>query len=154
PAAFIQEPEDEDSDAALVLPSAPEPGDPWLVRLRYEGKGVLHDWGDGHYAVGARESWYPNLGSFAELADFDLAYDVPKGNQVVSVGDRVEDRTEKDRQVSVWNARRVRVAGFNYGKFRYLENDDPDSGLKLEVYTNSGISDVHRERRVPDSKVF
>ncbi len=146
PAAFIQERLDEDSNAAVVLPRAPAPGEPWLLRLRYEGKDVLRDRGDGNFAVGARESWYPNLGSFRDLATFDLTYRVPKGNQVVSVGAPVADRVEGDLQVSVWKADKpIRVAGFNYGKFRRLEKDDPDSGLRIQVFTNSGTPDFVRE---------
>jgi Peptidase family M1 domain len=145
PADFIQEKVDEDSEAALVLPHAVPPGEPWLLRLRYEGNDVLRGRGDGVYAVGARESWYPNLGTFRELSDFDLTYRVPKGNQIVSVGTRTDDRTEGDVQVSVWRAEHVRVAGFNYGKFRRLEKDDPDSGMKIEVFTNPGTPDLVRE---------
>jgi aminopeptidase N len=145
-AAVIQEKQDEDSDAALVLPRAPIPGEPVQVRIRYEGKDVLRSRGDGIYAVGARESWYPNLGSFHAPSTFALTYRVPKGNQVVSVGDRTDDRTEGDLEVSVWKTDRpIRVAGFNYGKFRKLEKDDPDSGLKLEVFTNPGTPDIVRE---------
>jgi hypothetical protein len=146
PAAFIQEKPDEDSEAAVVLPRAPAPGEPWLLRLRYEGRDVLRDRGDGNFAVGARESWYPNLGSFRDLATFDLTYRVPKGNQVVSVGQPVGDRVEGDLQVSVWKAERpIRVAGFNYGKFRRIEKNDADSGLRIEVFTNPGTPDLVRE---------
>ena len=146
PAAFIQEKEDEDSEAAVVLPRAPHTGDPGLLRIRYAGKEVLLNRGEGNYAVEARESWYPNLGSFRVPATFDLTYRVPKGNQVVSVGDRVDDKLVGDLQVSVWKAAQpIRVAGFNYGTFRKIEKDDPDSGLKIEVYTNPGTPDLVRE---------
>jgi len=146
PAAFIQEKLDEDSDAAVVLPRAPAPGEPWLLRLGYEGKDVLRDRGDGNFAVGARESWYPNLGTFRDLATFDLTYRVPKGNQVVSVGTPVRESVEGDLQVSVWKAERpIRVAGFNYGKFRRLEKEDADSGLRIQVFTNPGTPDLVRE---------
>ncbi|HWZ84917.1 MAG TPA: hypothetical protein VN032_01870, partial [Thermoanaerobaculia bacterium] len=145
-AAVIQEKEDEDSDAAVVFPRAPLPGEPWLLRLHYGGKDVLRNRGDGNYAVGARENWYPNLGTFRTLATFDLIYRVPKGNQVVSVGERVDDQTVGELQVSTWKARRpIRVAGFNYGKFRRIEKDDAESGLKIEVYTNPGTPDIVRE---------
>jgi hypothetical protein len=146
PVAFIQEHPDEDAGAAVVLPRAPAPGEPWLLRLRYEGKDVLRDRGDGNFAVGARESWYPNLGSFRDVATFDLTYRVPKGNQVVSVGRPVGDHLEGELQVSAWKAERpIRVAGFNYGKFRRLEKDDPESGLHIEVFTNPGTPDLVRE---------
>jgi hypothetical protein len=146
PLAVVQEKEDEDSEAAVVLPAAMPAGDPLFLRLRYEGKDVLRDRGEGNFAVGARESWYPNLGTFRTLAAFDLTYRVPKGRQVVSVGERLSDRVEGDAQVSVWRTDRpIRVAGFNYGKFRRLETDDKESGLKIEVFTNPGTPDLIQE---------
>lgn len=146
PVGVVQEKEDEDSDAAVVLPAEMPAADTLFLRLRYEGKDVLQDRGDGNFAVTARESWYPNLGSFRTLATFALTYRVPKGRQVASVGQRVSDRVEGETQVSVWNATRpIRVAGFNYGKFRHLETDDKDSGLKIEVYTNAGTPDLIKE---------
>ena len=39
----------------------------------------------------------------------------------------------------------IRVAGFNYGKFRRLERADPDSGMTVDVYTNPGEPDFVRE---------
>jgi hypothetical protein len=146
PAAFIQEKDEEDSNPAVVLPTPAEAGATLRVRLRYAGKDVLHDTGDGSFAVGARQSWYPNLGSFRDTATFDLTYRVPKGKQVVSVGERVSDRAEGNTQVSVWKAARpIRVAGFNYGKFRRLDENDKDSGMKIEVFTNPGTPDIVHE---------
>ena len=146
PAAFVQEKEEEDSNPAVVLPAAPPPGVAVRVRLRYEGKEVLYDTGDGSFAVRARQSWYPNMGSFRDLATFDLSYRTPKGKQIVSVGQRVSEKTEGNDLVSTWkSALPVRVAGFNYGKFRKLDTDDKDSGMKLEVFTNPGTPDIIQE---------
>ncbi len=146
PIAFIQEKAEEDSDAAVVLAFAPPAGALVRLRISYEGKDVLRDMGEGTFAVGARQSWYPNLGSFRDLATFDLTYRVPKGRQVVSVGERISDKVEGDAQVSVWKAERpIRVAGFNYGKFRMIDSDDKDSGMKLQVYSNTGTPDVIAE---------
>jgi hypothetical protein len=146
PMPVIQEKVDEDSESAVVLPVAAIPGEPRRLRVRYEGRDVLNNRGDGVYAVGARESWYPNLGSFQVPATFALTYRVPRGNDVISVGTRVEDRADGELQLSTWKADRpIRVAGFNYGRFRRVEKDDPDSGVKIEVYTNPGTPDVVRE---------
>ena len=146
PAAYIQEKEDEDSDAAVVLPAAPDAGTSLRLRLRYEGKDVLHSRGEGTFAVEARQSWYPNLGTFREPATFDLTYRIPKGKQVVSVGERVSEKTEGGVNVSVWRAARpIRVAGFNYGKFRRLDADDKESGMRIEVYTNPTTPDIVEE---------
>jgi hypothetical protein len=146
PAAFLQENEDEDADVAVLLPEPIPEGQTIWLRLTYEGKDVLRDAGDGNFLVGARDSWYPNLGTFTDLASFDLTYRCPKGYQIVSVGELVADRVEGDDRVSIWKSEYpIRVAGFNYGRFRRLERTDPESGVTVDVYTNPGEPDFVRE---------
>lgn len=146
PAAFIQEKDEEDSDPAVVLPEGSAANGTCRLRLVYEGKEVLRDMGEGTFAVGARQSWYPNLGTFLDSATYDLTYSVPKGRQVVSVGDRLSDKVEGDAQVSEWKAPTpIRVAGFNYGKFKRIDSDDRDSGMKIEVFSNPGTPDIINE---------
>jgi len=145
PVPFVQENEDEDADLALVMPRPLTARQLYRVRLEYEGKDVLQDAGDGNF-VGARDSWYPNLGTFTELARYDLTYHCPKALQIVSVGELVEDRIEGDQRVSIWKSERpLRVAGFNYGKFRRRGQTDSVSGLTVEVYTNPGEPDFLRQ---------
>ncbi len=146
PLPFVQEAKDEDADAAVVLPEPLAGGAEVLLRLSYEGEDVLSDAGDGNFVVSARTSWYPNLGTLSDLATYELTYRVPAKNQVVSVGKLVESREEGAHNVSVWRADRpVRVAGFNYGRFKLLERKDEETGLLLKVYTNPGTPDIIRE---------
>lgn len=146
PVVFVQENEDEDADLAVVMPRPLTAGQLYRVRLEYEGKDVLQDAGDGNFLVGARESWYPNLGTFTELARYDLTYHCPKALQIVSVGELLEDRVEGDQRISIWKSvRPFRVAGFNYGKFRRRGQTDSVSGLTVEVYTNPGEPDFLRQ---------
>jgi hypothetical protein len=141
--SFIQEVKNEDSDAAVVLPAALSRGETIRLRLVYEGSEVLYDAGDGNFAVGARTSWYPNLGVFEDPATYDLTFRIPKSYEIVSVGNLVDSRVENDARISTWTAERpIRVAGFNYGKFKRLEQKDPDSGLHIQVFTNPGIPDA------------
>ena len=152
--AFVQEDKEEDSDAAVVLPKTLSRGETARLRLVYEGAEVLYDAGDGNFAVGARTSWYPNLGVFEDPATYDLTFRIPKSYEVVSVGNFVDSRVEGDERVSTWKADQpIRVAGFNYGKFKRLEQKDPDSGLEIQVFTNpgtpvalQGLSGVRPER--------
>jgi hypothetical protein len=145
-AAVIQEDAKEDgADAAVVFPEAPAQGSEVLLRIAYHGDAVLEDAGDKNYVVTARTSWYPNLGVFEEPAPFDLVYRVPAGNQVVSVGRLVSERALGPQNVSEWRTDgAVRVAGFNYGKFKKLERRDDGSGVDLAVYTNPGTPDIIR----------
>jgi hypothetical protein len=146
PAAFLQEDEDEDADLAVLFPEPLPAGKAVRLRLTYEGEDVLRDAGDGNFLIGARDSWYPNLGTFTDLATFDLTYRSPKNFQIVSVGQLISDRVEGDERVAVWKSERpIRVAGFNYGKFRRLERADPTSGMTVDVYTNPGEPDFVRE---------
>jgi hypothetical protein len=145
-AAVIQEDAKEDgADAAVVFPEAPAQGSEVLLRIAYHGDAVLEDAGDKNYVVQARESWYPNLGVFEEPAPFDLVYRVPVGNQVVSVGRLASERALGPQNVSEWKTDgAVRVAGFNYGKFKKLERRDDGTGVDLAVYTNPGTPDIIR----------
>jgi aminopeptidase N len=139
PAAFVQEAEKEDADAAVVFPSS-QPRDVLQLRLTYEGKGVILEAGRDVFFVSARTSWYPNLGTFTDLAAFDLTYRLPKRFKVVSVGRLLEERVEGDNKISIWRQERpIRVAGFNYGKLRHLERPDPESGMTLDIYASDAL---------------
>lgn len=146
PAAFIQEEEKEDSDAAVVFPEPLAKGAKVLLRLSYKGEKVLRDGGDKNYYVGARVSWYPNLGVFSDRATYDLTYRFPSGNEIVSVGKRIDEKTEGTQTVSRWKTEHpVQVAGFNYGKFKKTAKQDEHSSIDVEVYTNPGTPNIIRE---------
>ncbi len=135
--AWVQEDEDDDADAAVVFPAPLARGEEVLLRLTYSGREVLDDVGDGTFVVGARESWYANLGVFTDPATFTLVYRVPAGRDVVSVGTRRELREEAGQSVSVWTTEQpVQVAGFNYGKFKRLAKRDEETAVEVEVYTS------------------
>ena len=145
PLPFIQEDKDEDWDAAVVFPKKLEPNGMYKVKITYAGKDVLTNAGDGNFSVGARTSWYPNVAVFDDLATFQLTFRIPQKLQVVSIGNEVDSKVEGDQRVSVWKSETpVRVAGFNYGKFKKLSQADKDSGMSVDVYTNPGTPDIVR----------
>ncbi|HVO51408.1 MAG TPA: M1 family aminopeptidase, partial [Thermoanaerobaculia bacterium] len=146
PVAVVQEDAREDGQTAVVFPEALVSGAVLTLRLSYEGEDVLADAGSGNYYVGARQSWYPNVGSFAEPAPFDITYRIPKKNEIVSVGRIVSKQPEGDFVVvhAVTDAP-IRVAGFNYGRFKMIERRDDDSGVTVRVYTNPDKPDFARE---------
>ncbi len=143
---FIQEMEKEDSDAAVVFPEPLKMGQKYLLRMTYSGREVLDDAGDGNYSIGARTSWYPNVAVFDDLAQYELRFRHPQKMQVVAVGNESASTVEGDDRISVWKtAHPIRVAGFNYGKFKKLTQADKDSGMTVEVYTNPGTPDIVRD---------
>ncbi|HEX8153423.1 MAG TPA: hypothetical protein VF698_09875, partial [Thermoanaerobaculia bacterium] len=143
PVAVIQEKAEEDSNLAVVFPAKLKRGGKYLLRISYRGKDVLNDAGDGNFTVGARTSWYPNIGAFDDLATYDLTYRNPQKFQVISVGNEAESSVDGDWKVAHWKAANpIRVAGFNYGKFRKMANADTDSGMTIEVHTNPGEPDI------------
>lgn len=150
PASFIQENPEEDADAAIVFPAALKAGTKYLLKVAYHGVGkkVLRESGDGNFTVGARDSWYPNVGSFTDIADFELTFRTPQKskNQVVAVGMEASNKIEGDQRVAVWKSTHpLRVAGFNYGNFKKTTQTDDQSGITVDVYTNPGEPDIIRE---------
>ncbi len=144
--AFIQEDKEEDGQLSVVLPVMMQKDDVAELRLRYAGEEVLRDQGEGNYVVGARTSWYPNLGIFSSVATFELTYRVPAGNEVISVGRQLSTKTEGELEVSYWRADDpIRVAGFNYGRFKKTEQHDEDNNVDLQVFTNPGTPNIIRE---------
>lgn len=146
PVAVIQEPFKEDADAAVVFPEALQRGKSYQLKVAYGGADVLHDAGDGNFTVGARTWWYPNVGVFTDLATYEMRFDTPQKFQIVGVGAETENRVEGERRIATWKSSDpLRVAGFNYGKFKKVTQTDEDSGLTFEVYTNPGEPDILKQ---------
>jgi len=125
-----------DGDVAIVFPTPLSVGAPVKIQIEYDGRDVLEASGDGRYAVRARESWYPNLGTFVDLAKYELVFTYPKKNTLVSVGQLVSETVEGNVKIGRWRSDTpIRVAGFNYGEFQKLTTRDADSGVTIGVYT-------------------
>ena len=125
-----------DSDAAVILPSPLDPASPAELRLEYDGREVLQGFGAESFSVRARESWYPNFGTFSDTATYELTYRFSKRNDLISTGALVRDGEEGNRRVSVWKSEQpMRVAGFNYGRFEKTSRRDEPSSTDIDVYT-------------------
>lgn len=139
-----------DSEASVVFPAPLKRGEQIFLRISYGGSGVIKEGSRDEFYIGARESWYPNLSIFTDPALFDLTFRAHKSNDVISVGTLTGTRVEGDQKITTWKSDvPMRVAGFNFGKFKKVERDDADSKLKIEVYTNqlssrdaSGLADA------------
>ncbi|MGZ8867359.1 MAG: M1 family metallopeptidase [Thermoanaerobaculia bacterium] len=148
-AAFVQEEVDlgrlarlfrdevADADAAVVLPSALPVGKPVELRVEYDGREILRSAGADSYSVRARESWYPNLGTFADTATYELTYRYPRRNDLVSTGVLVSEKEEGGKNIAVWKSDvPMRIAGFNYGKFEKKSRADEQSEVEVSVFTS------------------
>lgn len=125
-----------DADAAVVLP-APLPAETrGVLRIEYEGRDVLRSVGADSYSVRARESWYPNTGTFSDTAEYELTFRYPKRNDLVATGKLLDEREEAGHKISVWKSEQpMRVAGFNFGRFRKTSRIDEPSSTQIDVYT-------------------
>jgi hypothetical protein len=125
-----------DADAAVVLPSAPVKGSRMTLRLEYEGRDVLERWGVDSYSVRARESWYPNLGTFVDTATYDMTYRYPKRRNLISTGVLESEKTDGVYRVARWTSSHpMRIAGFNYGNFDKTSRTDEQSGVHVDLFT-------------------
>jgi hypothetical protein len=131
-----------DADVGIVFPEPLARDEDVRVRLEYDGSDVLEG-ANGQYSVRARASWYPNLGTFSDVATYGLTFRFGGRNQLVSVGELVSERTEGGQKVAVWKSDvPMRVAGFNYGQFRKRSQDDKESGVAVDVYTHPDRSQM------------
>jgi Peptidase family M1 domain len=125
-----------DSDAAVVFPKSLNRNDTVEITLEYGGRGVLQAYADG-FSVRARESWYPNLGTFTDVATYQMKFRYPKRNSLVAVGMLVDEKVDGGQRIATWKSDiPIRVAGFNYGTFEKISRHDDASGIDIEVYTN------------------
>jgi hypothetical protein len=128
------------ADVAILFRDPLVRGTQVKLRLEYEGRDVLQG-GQGRFQVRARESWYPNLGTFDDLATYAMTFRYPERNQLVGVGELVSERVERGQKVALWRSDTpIRVSGFNYGEFQKTSQSDSDSGVAIDVYTSRGSS--------------
>jgi Peptidase family M1 domain/Carboxypeptidase regulatory-like domain len=132
---FIQENRKEDGSFYAILDAAPAMGQEHSISVEYAGDKVLANAGDGSYYVSARESWYPNLNGFGEKALYDLTFEVPASNVVISVGNLEGQSTEAGFAVSHWvTPVPVAVAGFNYGQYKKIDYPDTITHYQISGY--------------------
>src|SRR6058998_471417 len=146
--AFIQEKKEEDAGLYVILPEAMAKETQHSLTVEYAGeKGdkVIGNAGNGNFYVGARESWYPNVGAFSERATFDLKFHYPKRYTLVTVGNLIKETKEKDEAIAEWKSDvPLAVAGFNYGDFRRKTQKIPKTDFEIEALANDTMPDVLR----------
>ena len=145
PVPFIQEPKDEDASLYVVLTEALTKGSEYKVTIAYAGDKVIEDAGGGNYAVGARSSWYPNVNTFNDVATFELTFEYPKKTTLVSVGQRIDEQRKGNVARSHWKSDvPLKVAGFNYGRYKQQTAKEESTGYEIEAYATSTVPDFLR----------
>jgi len=133
---FIQEHHRKDGSFYAILPEGTKKGGEYSVEIAYRGDEVVRSEGGGNFAVGARTSWYPSLGTFKDRATFDLTYHYPKRYVLISVG-TLQGKPEVGKSVATahWKSDvPLAVAGFNYGDFSMEERQDEPTNYDIESY--------------------
>lgn len=127
-------------DVALQFPAPLARGTPIRVTVAYEGRDVVVKApADNVYSVGARDSWYPHLGVFDDVATYSMTFRFPSRNDLIAVGEQISERTEGNQKVAVWRSGTpIRVAGFNYGDYQKRSLSDAQSGISADVYVLRG----------------
>ena len=139
---FIQEDKKADAAFYVILPQPLKKGLSIELQIDYQGDKVVRKAGGGNFSVGARESWYPNVNSFKDHAQYDLTFRIPKQYTLVSVGKLEKEWTEKDFAASHWISEvPMAVAGFNYGTFKKKSVTDAQSGMIIEAFANPEVPD-------------
>ncbi|HXE76022.1 MAG TPA: M1 family aminopeptidase [Candidatus Xenobia bacterium] len=121
------------TDLVLVVLSEGSADAPRRLRFRYQGR-VIAALGNGVYFVGARENWYPRLGSYVP-ARYELRFRFPATLELAATGLPRASRAEGEWKESVWVSETLLpVAGFNIGD--YEARTATHQGIPIRVYAN------------------
>jgi hypothetical protein len=130
-------------DVILVLLKQPlQHGQTRWLKFVYSGD-VISRMGNGVFYVGARGSWYPNMG-ISDRARYVLTFQYPKTYTIVATGELAKEWEDGNEKHTIWESRsELPVAGFNYGD--YVKKTALAGHIPVEVYANRGIENVYLE---------
>jgi hypothetical protein len=123
PAEFIQNEAISGSDLSrrgddligVVFPTPLEKDHPVKLAFKYAGPVMFNAGGELIY-VGARGTWYPNVGP--TFSNFDLTFECPSDWSVVATGKKVSSTVAGGKQITHFVTEKpIGRAGFNLGKF-------------------------------------
>jgi hypothetical protein len=99
----------------VVMPAPLEKDHPVKLKFKYSGPVMFNAGGDVIY-VGARGTWYPNVGP--TFSNFDLTFECPSDWQVVGTGKQVSSTVAEGKRTTHFvTSKPIGRAGFNLGKF-------------------------------------
>ena len=147
PWKFIQEDRNRDSDLWVILPEPAEAARSYRMKVTYaedstRDSRIIDQLGSGLYFVKARESWFPNLGSFDDRTHFVLHFSSPKKFKFVATGHETGHKVEGDSLLTDWESEiPYSVVGFNYGDFVSKSQKQSDPNLTVTAYTGREVPD-------------
>jgi len=139
PLNFIQEDKLDDPQFWVVLPKPLAQGEKYTITTTYDGKQAVISEGGGNYFPVSREDWYPSAiaGALGEYTNYDLTFRIPKGMKMAATGDLVSDSNQGDHNITVWRSEvPLAVAGFNFGRFKVVEEKLDRPPMELLSYAN------------------
>jgi len=114
----------------VVMPAPLEKDRPVKLQFKYSGPVMFNAGGDVIY-VGARGTWYPNVGP--TFSNFDLTFDCPSDWSVVGTGKQVSSTvTGGKRTTRFVTSKPIGRAGFNLGKF--VAASATSGGVEIHAY--------------------
>ena len=138
PAEFIQNEAISGSDLSrrgddligVVMPTPLEKDRPVKLSFKYSGPVMFNAGGDVIY-VGARGTWYPNVGP--TFSNFDLTFECPSDWSVVGTGKQVSNTVAEGKRTTHFvTTKPIGRAGFNLGKFVSATSDA--GGVVVHAY--------------------
>jgi hypothetical protein len=138
PAEFIQNEAISGSDLSrrgddligVVMPVPLEKGRSVQLSFKYSGP-VMFDAGGELIYVGARGTWYPNVGP--TFSNFDLIFECPSDWSVVGTGQQVSNTVAEGKRTTRFvTSKPIGRAGFNLGKFVAATSDA--GGVVVHAY--------------------
>ena len=138
PAEFIQNEAISGSDLSrrgddligVVMPAPLEKDHPVKLQFKYSGPVMFNAGGDVIY-VGARGTWYPNVGP--SFSNFDLTFECPSDWSVVGTGKQVSSTVAEGKRTTRFvTSKPIGRAGFNLGKF--VAATATSGGVEIHAY--------------------
>lgn len=125
---------------AVALPQPSQAGQSATFTFQYEGKRLIRKVGTGNYFCPSY-GWYPGVNDeFAARSDFEMTFHTPKKLMLVATGDKVNDQSDGDWNVTTWKSPVPQaVAGFAFGDYKV--SDLKVGNIDVQVYANRNPDD-------------
>ena len=134
-----------DDQVAVVFSAPLEKNRPVRLSMAYSGPVMFNTGGDLLY-VGARGTWYPNIGP--AYSNYDLSFEYPDDWTLVATGKQTASSVQNGRRTTRFVSEKpLARAGFNLGKFESGSATAGDVAIHAHAAAN-----VERELAGPEAR--